>query len=366
MQSSGNERQFSKASFGMQACCSNSLEEYYKQWLARVGASDDQVLPPHLEKTVEMTIGRSSLFRGRNHAIKVARFYASSDYFTWAHYLPTKCKKCKLEITLLVITSNAVLYFMQVLLVGAQRISGFKVKEGQTRFLIKPHTNSDTEAIRMAMAFFNSDDTPDEEKLIGALITCLKGLPRPIKNLTESMYGAMLTWLILHETGHDISDTAVRLFDVKQFSHPLANLLIENTQLGLPEPRKAAWIEEVSADIHASLYTSSGIAKQVSDDLDPTDARQHGRDLGFGAGIVTLTILGLAEAYDAGIRSASGQTDITRDIAFRHHPPVQYREHFLKLAAHEYGGINETVTEPLVRVLEESFREYASHYPFSE
>ena len=343
----------------MNCCCADALKEQYCAWLSRVGARDHSWMLDNLHLVLAGSIGSVAALDGEFHSVRVAWIGHADDRFTWAKQLRVECVQCRATLTLCVVTSNAMFFLMRVLLTAAMSFESVRAEPGRTIFRLQRDASPrQLGQLHAAMEVYRGHQPLTDAGLEELIQDFLQTVPSGVQAAARALHLATITWLLLHELGHHVTDQAG--------ISPFARQYLSSSGLILQPGREAAWLDELSADLTACHLLAGAVAEKHRPLLGEREANRAGLDLGFGAGIVALVVFELYEGYDAGRRSISGATDVTRDIAFAKHPPMLHRQQFLAVCAKAAGGINPTITNPWRHALTSLFADYVDHYPIPE
>lgn len=332
----------------MLECCKTALSDVYQAWLKQTAAQTHPWMLDNLRMVLTSTLGNADILSGARYQVKVAYIHQATDRFTWAQRMHVNCPTCSERLELFIITSNSMFFLLRLLLIASALFVAVERKDQKAIFTFKDASDDMVEQVHAAMEIYRgrrelTDATMNE--LFGAF----GQVPdKYLQGDAAALYGITVIWLLFHEIGHALND--------QSGIAPPASAYLNAQQLTELNPqRRQRWLEELSADVTASWLL-----------MGATPNRNKARDIGFGGGVVALSVFELYEGYDIGKRAIAGEKDAATAIEFRTHPPMRMRQHFLETTAKMLGGLDESSIEPWRRVLQSLFADYVDRYPMPD
>jgi hypothetical protein len=336
-------------------CCQAALQSSYDGWLHETGANDHPWMLDNLRMALNSTMGDAGLLSDPQRLVRVAWISRAGERFTWAQRLQVRCPDCGTNLNLFIVTSNSMFFLLRLLVAAYATFVGMQIKNGKIVFKYKDATDELVEQVHAAMQIYRGYRELTDAGLKELFATLFKVPNRHLRGFAGYHYTATVVWLLLHEVGHAVG-THTGIF-------PLARTYLDAQNLLLDPQRHHRWLEELSADFHASLMLAGAAANRLKPKT--IHFTQVARDTGFGCGVLTLVVFELFEGYDAGNR-AIGEKDIATAIEFRTHPPMRMRQHFLEFCGKATGGLNQTAIEPWRKVLHSLFANYVDRHPIPD
>jgi hypothetical protein len=340
-------------------CCQAAVESRYENWLGDTGGRDHPWMLDNLEMVLSSAIGSANLLSGQHHSVRVAWIGRPGERFTWAQRLTLACSECHREVDLFVISSNAMFFLLRVLLTASTLFVKMRIEEGKTVFNYTDATDEQVAQVHAAMEIYRGHRELSDEGLKELFESFSKVPDVRLQGAAAFLYTGTVAWLLLHEIGHAIGERAGAAPQARQY-------LDAQKQMSLDPQRKDRWLDELSADLHATHLLAGAAANHLARSRrDVTNHDQAARDTGFGSGVVALAVFELFEGYDAGKRAIT-EKEIARAVEFRTHPPMRLRQHFLEVCGKAAGGVNPTMIEPWRKVLHCLFADYVDRHPMPE
>src|ERR1700692_2410803 len=99
-------------------CCKTHLDTVYEEWLTTHRGTDHPWMEENLEMILRVAVRSSIPLQTSNTAVRVARLDSPDHGFTWAQRIPTTCSRCRLSLSLVVLTSNSMLFILRMLYIA--------------------------------------------------------------------------------------------------------------------------------------------------------------------------------------------------------------------------------------------------------
>jgi hypothetical protein len=310
----------------------------------------------NLKMVLNGTLGSSRMFDAEDMIVRVGWVAIPGELFTWSQRLQHGCPACGRTTDLIFLSSNAMFYLLRLLQTAAALFVAVPDDSGRPLVRCRSEASDDLiHQVHLAMEIYRGHRELSPAGL-GELSRLFGTAPNPAQLAAAEMYHATVAWMLMHEVGHTVGPA------------PQARRYLDAQSLPLDPGRATRWIDELSSDINASTLLSVAFAaRSESAESAGPDALMRGWNLGFGGGVVALMAFELYEGYDAGARATSRERDGSKALAFRTHPPLRYRQHFLETTRGPSGTpLNPDVIRPWRESFDVLFSEYVDRYPIPD
>lgn len=317
---------------------------------------------------LSVSVRSSIVLHTNNTAVRVARLDNLYQGFTWAERIPTICSRCRLPLSLVVLTSNSMLFILRMLFIATTLFDTVDTTPNLFRFRLKSDaTEAQIEELHRGMQMYRGCSAITEDGFPW-LRDQFSRAAEPIQGYGHHLYHSNVTWLLLHELAHankqafelNINDPTGRLLNP-------AELFFKHCNLDLDSERRAAWQDELSADLGASWVLAHKLDKSfINAPPDRSAAERVGKVEGFTAGILTTLSFELPEAYEAGKAIGDKWEAIAQSWAYRSHPPLGMRSYFLQWFAERILELDLPMVKPWKDALSLLFAEYVDRYPLPD
>jgi hypothetical protein len=322
----------------------------------------------NLEMILRVAVRSSIPLQTSNTAVRVARLDSPDHGFTWAQRIPTTCSRCRLSLSLVVLTSNSMLFILRMLYIATTLFETVETTPSLYRYRLKSNvTEAQIEELHRGMQMYRADVSITEEGIPWLHDQFLRTADT-IQGYGRQLYSSNVTWLLLHELAHaDKQAFELNIRDPGGHLQNAAELFFKHCHLDLDLDRRAAWQDELSADLGASWVLAHKLDKSFINATHYQSAAERvGKVEGFTAGVLTTLSFELYEAYEAGKVIGDNWEAIAQSGEYRSHPPLGMRSYFLRWFAERVLKLDLPMVKSWKDALNLLFAEYVDRYPLPD
>lgn len=304
------------------ACCRRAYEETFYRWMTDNYAQMNPTMSGSLSRQVRLMLpALATLFDKSRVAIRVVDRTALFD----AHVVKRVCEDKHVVHVALIGSSLLFLIWRIVMIVGSACVVADKVETG-ARYRLREPNEEDVRQLKFALETYLNDGELNQQGLHDLAIAFERSPPRGVSLFTRTATLAEI-FVILHEVAHEMPFPGVETI-------ALGDLPIH------PE-RKAAWVDELKADVSAYEMLLIGIISGLkagneasksgtsAPSAEPVHAlEQDMRAYAFE--LVACAVTGVHAALKIVARAKSNERIVGMppgiDPQYRTHPPLPVRE----------------------------------------